>query len=149
MIGPGDAFLSAVAGLVRWPVVPLFGDGSTRLAPAYVDDVAEAAAVALAGPDAHGGVSEVGGPEALAYRTIVNRVAAQLGRHPDMVPVPFRAWDALVAAARLLPSPPITEGQVALMRRDNVPSGKHPGLAAFGVDPTPLDTVLDRTFPVP
>ena len=52
MIGAGDAFLTTLTGLVRrLPVFPLFGDGSTRLQPAFVGDVAEAAATALAGPD--------------------------------------------------------------------------------------------------
>jgi NADH dehydrogenase len=60
------------------------------------------------------------------------------------VPVPFAGWDALAAMARLLPSPPITEGQVALMRRDNVANPALPGLAALGVEPVSLRAELDR-----
>jgi len=64
-----------------------------------------------------------------------------------LLPLPFAVWDALAAAGRLLPSPPITEGQVTLMRRDNVPSPARPGLAAFGVDSTDLATVLREALP--
>jgi NADH dehydrogenase len=149
MIGAGDAFLTALAGVVRFPVVPLFGDGRTRLAPVFVGDVAEAAAIALTGPDPHTGISELGGPEALAYRDLVRRVAQHLGRRPILLPLPFPIWDTLAAAGRLLPRPPITEGQVALMQSDNVPSPSRPGLAAFGVDPTDLATVLREALPRP
>ena len=147
MIGPGDAFLTALAGIVRFPVVPLFGDGGTRLAPVFVGDVGEAAAIALTDPDPHAGINELGGPETLAYRDLVRRVAQHLGRRPILLPLPFAVWDALAAAGRLLPSPPITEGQVTLMRRDNVPSPARPGLAAFGVDSTDLATVLREALP--
>jgi uncharacterized protein YbjT (DUF2867 family) len=147
MIGPNDAFLSALAGLVRSPVVPLFGDGGTRLAPVFVGDVAAAAAVALTDPEPRPGVSELGGPEALSYRDLVRRVAEHLGRRPLLVPLPLSAWGALAAAGRVLPSPPITEGQVALMRRDNVPAPGSPGLEAFGVGPTDLATVLRDALP--
>ena len=147
MIGAGDAFLTALARVVRFPVVPLFGDGGTRLAPVFVGDVAEAAAIALTDPDPHAGINELGGPETLAYRDLVRRVAQHLGRRPILLPLPLPVWDALAAAGRLLPSPPITEGQVTLMRRDNVPSPARPGLAAFGVDPTDLATVLREALP--
>ena len=147
MIGAGDAFLTALAGIVRFPVVPLFGDGGTRLAPVCVGYVSEAAAIALTDPDPHAGINELGGPETLAYRDLVRRVAQHLGRRPILLPLPFPIWDTLAAAGQLLPRPPISEGQVTLMRRDNVPSPARPGLAAFGVDPTDLATVLREALP--
>jgi len=148
MIGRDDALLTALAGLVRLPIVPLFGDGATRLQPVAVRDVAEAAAIALTGPDPHAGISELGGPEVLTYRALVRRVADHLRRRPLLVPLPFPAWSALAAAGHLLPSPPITEGQVALMRHDNVADPGKPGLAAFGVRPTDLATVLRAAYPL-
>src|SRR5512143_2254501 len=43
MFGPQDAFLATILKLLqRLPVYPMFGRGSTRLQPAYVEDVAEA-----------------------------------------------------------------------------------------------------------
>ena len=149
MIGPGDAFLTSLARVVRFPVVPLFGDGGTQLAPVFVGDVAEAAAIALTGPDPHAGISEFGGPETLPYRDLVRRVAQHLGRHPILLALPFPVWDAIAIVGRLLPSPPITEGQIALMHSDNVPNPTRPGLAAFGVDPTDLASVLREALPRP
>src|SRR5690242_8480138 len=43
MFGPGDTFLTPFLAMLRHtPVFPMFGSGSTRLQPAYVEDVAEA-----------------------------------------------------------------------------------------------------------
>ena len=43
-------------------------------------------------------------------------------------------WEALAAACRLLPNPPLTEGQVALMRQDNVADPRLPGLGALEIE---------------
>ena len=136
MIGAGDAFLTTLTGLVRrLPVFPLFGDGSTRLQPVFVGDVAEAAATALVGPDQRPGIHELGGPEVQTYRALVELVMRHCGRRRALLPVPFPVWDGLAAASSVLPAPPLTEGQVALMKRDNVADPDLPGLEALGVLP--------------
>ena len=148
MIGAGDAFFSTLTGLVRrLPVFPLFGDGSTRLQPVFVGDVAEAAATALVGPDQRPGIHELGGPEVQTYRALVELVMHHCGRRRALLPVPFPVWDGLAAASSVLPAPPLTEGQVALMKRDNVADPDLPGLEALGVVPTTVEDVLRRDFP--
>ena len=148
MVGAGDAFLTTLSRLVRRvPVLPLFGAGGTRLQPAYVGDVAEAAATALAGPDRRPGVHELGGPQVQTYRELVELVMRHYGRRRLLLPVPFPVWEGLAAASRVLPAPPLTEGQVALMKRDNVADPALPGLETLGVTPTPVAEVLRRDFP--
>ena len=45
LFGPDDSFVRVIADLLRRaPVYPMFGRGHTRLQPAFVEDVAEAAA---------------------------------------------------------------------------------------------------------
>ena len=145
MFGPDDAFLTTLVGLVqRLPVVPLFGDGSTWLQPVHVDDVAAAVAIVLTASDPPGPAYELGGPEVLSYRALLERVMRHIGRRRPLLPVPFPLWDALAAACRLLPSPPLTEGQAALMRQDNVASPGLPGFGALGIDPAPIEAELRR-----
>lgn len=149
MFGAGDALLTTLTDLVRRVrVLPLFGRGATRLQPIYVGDVAEAAAIALTASDPHSGVSELGGPQILTYRDLLALVMDHAGHHPRLVGTPFVAWKALAIVARQRRVPPVTEGQVALMRRDNVADPTLPGLAAFGIEPTDLATILRRDFPV-
>ena len=148
MVGAGDAFLTTLGRLVRRvPVLPLFGAGGTRLQPAYVGDVAEAAASAFAGPDRRPGVHELGGPQVQTYRELVELVMRHYGRRRLLLPVPFPVWEGLAAVSRILPTPPLTEGQVALMKRDNIADPALPGLEALGVTPTPVAKVLRRDFP--
>jgi NADH dehydrogenase len=40
-----------------------------------------------------------------------------------------------------LPGAPLTRDQWMMLKRDNVTSGKLPGLEAFGIEPTPLAAV--------
>jgi hypothetical protein len=53
--------------------------------------------------------------------------------------VPFALWRILALGAELLPSAPITRNQVALMQRDNIASGDHPGLESLHI--VPKDTI--------
>ena len=143
MFAADGGLLTTVVGLVRRsPVVPLFGRGETRLQPVFAGDVAAAVGAALDAHWASGSVLELGGPEILTYRMLLERAMAATGRRRLLLPVPFAAWTALAAAGRLLPTPPLTEGQVALMLKDNVASTELPGLEALGITPTPLDPVL-------
>jgi NADH dehydrogenase len=126
------------------PAMPLFGDGSVCLQPVWVGDVGEAAARVLADPSTAGQTFELAGPEVLSYREIVRRVAKARGRTVPLVPVPYAAWSAGAAAASLLPEPPFTRGQVALMRSDNIASGDYPGLQTLGIEPTSPTAMLDH-----
>jgi len=108
----------------------------------FACDVAAAAGAALVADWTAGRVLELGGPEILTYRMLLERAMAATGRRRLLLPAPFAAWTALAAAGRLLPTPPLTEGQVALMREDNVASTELPGLEALGIAPTPLEPVL-------
>lgn len=140
-----DAFLSALLSLVRRaPVIPLFGDGGTLLQPVFADDVAEAVARILTEATAPAPLYTLGGPQVFTYRQILERLMAHAGRRPVLLPLPFALWEALAAVAGLLPAPPLTEGQVALMKRHNiVPSGAI-GFETLGITPTPMAQVLER-----
>lgn len=143
MFGPDDAFLNALDRIAALtPVIPLFGDGGTRLQPVHADDVAQAAVRAIGMPEAAGRVFELGGPEVLTYREIVARVLAWKKRRRLLLPLPFAAWDLLAWCGNWLPAAPVSEGQVALMKRDNVASAEAPGFGALGLTPQALDAVL-------
>ncbi len=114
-------FFEALADIVqRAPVVPLFGRGETRLQPVDVDDVALAITHVLTGRETPLPLYELGGPHVYTFRDLVERIVARQGRFPPLVPVPFAVWRAAAVVARVLPAPPVTTGQVALMERDNV-----------------------------
>ena len=74
----------------------------TRTQPIAVDDVVRYLVGVLTVPEARGRTLEIGGPEVLEYRTMLERVAAVEGRRLRVVPVPLLTprlssrWLALV-----------------------------------------------------
>jgi len=145
MFASNNGFLATLASLLqKLPVMPLFGKGQTRLQPVSAEDVAQAAVHALNGANHEGDVYEFGGPEVWTYRNLLQSVMQATGQNRRLVPVPFAVWDTIAAGARILPNPPVTEGQVALMKTDNVASDDYPGLRALGVSPASVDPVLEE-----
>jgi uncharacterized protein YbjT (DUF2867 family) len=145
LCGPEDGFLTMLRGYVtRFPAMPLFGSGETRLQPVAVDDVAAAIAALVTQTAAGASLYEFGGPEVFAYRELLRRIAEHASARCLLVPAPFPLWSGAAAVAERLPTPPLYRGQVDLMRADNVTSGAYPGLDALGVPATPVERLLDR-----
>jgi uncharacterized protein YbjT (DUF2867 family) len=143
VFGPEDSFFNRFAAIARIaPALPLIGGGNTRFQPVYVGDVADAIVAALTRPDAPGRVYELGGPEVLSFRELMQLLLREVRRKRLLVPIPFGL--AMVKAAFLewLPVPPLTRDQVRLLRRDNVASPGMPGLAELGITPTALELIL-------
>ena len=132
MFGRGDALFAGLADIVRvLPVVPLIGGGRTRVQPVYVEDVAEAIARVLAGSP--GLTYELAGPGVYSLRELVEFVLRLIGKRRLLVPVPFVVAEVQARLFELLPSPPLTTGQVDLLRRDSLASGELPGLSELGI----------------
>ena len=148
LFGEDDKFLCALAKLIRVsPVVPLFGDGGTRLQPVYVNDVAKATFEVVADADIAAGVYELGGPDVYTYRELIDILTNHLGRRRIMLPVSFTLWEAQAALASLLPNPPFTRDQLELMRQDNTVAEASRGFPDLHVEPQSLKTLLSRCVP--
>ena len=144
MFGANDALISSLEFLSRIsPVIPLFGQGTGRIQPVFVDDVASAIVAILLADGKPPGLFEFGGPDVFEFRQLVQVVLDHTRRRRIKLPVPAALWRLLAALASTLPSPPLTEGQVDLLSHDNVSDNAVPGLAYLDVIPTALETFLD------
>ncbi len=143
MFGPGDALFGTLAHLARLlPVLPLIGDGHTRLQPVYVEDVAEAIARILADPGTAGRTYELAGPTVYTLRELFNIALRIMGRRRLIVPVPFAVAEVQARLFELLPNPPLTSGQVDLLKADNVASGTLPGLLELNIQPKAIEDIV-------
>ncbi|MBV8971984.1 MAG: complex I NDUFA9 subunit family protein [Sphingomonadaceae bacterium] len=140
VFGPEDQFLNRFAALAKQlPVVPVVA-GGTRFQPVYVVDVARAIVAALNDPATFGGKTfELGGPRVYAFRDIIAWILGEIRSTKRMTEVPDGAARLMGRAGDLLPFVPMTSGQFTMLQSDNV--AQPPGLAAFGIDPTPLEAV--------
>jgi uncharacterized protein YbjT (DUF2867 family) len=142
MFGPGDALFGTVANLARLlPALPLIG-GTTRLQPVFVEDVAEAIANILSDPGTVGRTFELAGPGVYTLRELVEMTLRFTGKWRLIVPVPFAVAEIQARLLELLPNPPLTTGQVDLLKADNVASGALPGLRALNIEPKPVEEVV-------
>lgn len=144
IFGPEDRFFNGFAQLARYaPVLPLIGGGATRFQPVFVGDVAAAVVAALTAPPADRAMPcELGGPEVLSFRQILEFVLQVTGRRRLLVPVPWPLAGLLAAATGWLPGAPLTGDQVKLLKVDNVVRPGNPGFAPFGVVPTSVEAVV-------
>jgi NADH dehydrogenase len=136
VFGPEDQFTNRFASLARMaPVMPLFG-ADTRMQPVYVGDVATAVADAVDGKTRAGATYELGGPEVLTMREILDIILATIERKRMLVPVPFGIARLKATFLQFAPGAfKLTPDQVALLRVDNVvsDSAKAAGLTLAGL----------------
>jgi NADH dehydrogenase len=137
VFGPDDDFFNRFAALARMsPALPLIGGGVNKMQPVYVGDVATAIADAVDGKAKAGSTYELGGPEVLTMREIIEIILATIERKRMLLPVPFGLAKLQALLLQFAPGPlKLTPDQVALLRIDNVVSdaAKAAGLTLEGL----------------
>jgi uncharacterized protein YbjT (DUF2867 family) len=150
LFGPEDQFSNRFAALARMsPALPLIGGGTTRMQPAYVSDVATAIADAVDGKAKGGATYELGGPEVLTMREIMEIILAITGRDRMLVSLPFGLARLKAMFLQFAPGAmKLTPDQVELLRADNVVSdaAKAAGLTleGLGITPDSLEAVAPQ-----
>ena len=141
VFGPEDRFTNRFAGIARLsPMLPLIGGGLTKLQPVYACDVATAIADAVDGKTEAGAAYELGGPEVMTLREIIEDILKITQRDRVLVPLPFGLAKLKALFLQFAPGDfKLTPDQVELLRTDNVVSGaaKAAGLTLEGLGITP------------
>ncbi len=128
LFGREDILVNNIAwALRRFPVFALFGDGSYRLQPIYVDDLAALAVdQALASENT---VIDAIGPETFTFRELIAVIAAAIGKRRPLVSVPpglgYAAACVIGTCVRdvFLTREEITGLMQGLLCTDSVPTG--------------------------
>jgi uncharacterized protein YbjT (DUF2867 family) len=125
MFGPEDRLFNRFATIARLlPFLPLMGGGRTRFQPVFVGDVAAAIATASAGRVRLSTVYELGGPEVITLRGLLQQTLQWSGRRRFLLYIPF--WIAKLGAffTAALPNMlrPFSFDQIYLLEIDNVVS---------------------------
>src|SRR4029079_18415934 len=150
LFGPEDQFTNRFAALARIsPFLPLIGAGVTRMQPAYVGDVATAVADAVDGKTKPGATYELGGPEGLTMRGIMEIILGITERKRMLVSLP---WGLAKFQAMFLQFAPgalkLTPDQVMILQSDNVVSdaARAAGLTleGLGIAPDSMEAVAPQ-----
>ena len=150
VFGSEDQFANRFAALALMsPVLPLIGGGATKLQPVYVGDVATAVADAVDGRTKAGAVYELGGPEVLSMREIIEIILRVIERERMLVPLPFLVARFKAMVLQFAPGPlKLTPDQVALLKTDNVVSDAATAagltLQGLGISPDSMEAVVPQ-----
>lgn len=140
VFGPEDDLTNRFAAMARLPFLPVIA-ARRKFQPVYVRDLAKAIALAALEPGRFAAKTyEIGGPQVMSMIELHRAILEITGQHPEIIQIPdFIA--GLIARLGWLPGAPLTRDQWMMLQRDNVPAKGAPGLAAFGIGPTPLAAV--------
>ena len=150
VFGPEDEFTNRFAALARMsPVLPLIGGGETRMQPVFVGDVATVVADAVDGKAKAGATYELGGPEVLTMREIMQWILTTTDRKRMLVPLPFGLARFQAFFLQFAPGAlKLTPDQVELLKSDNVVSeaAKSAGLTleGLGIAPDSMEAVCPQ-----
>src|SRR5262249_43530053 len=150
IFGPEDQFTNRFAALARMaPALPLIGGGLTKMQPVYVGDIATAIADAIDGKARAGGTYELGGPEVLTFREIMELILKITDGKRMLAPLPFGIAKLQSIFLQFAPGPmKLTPDQVELLRSDNVVSdaAKAAGLTleALGITPDSMEAIAPQ-----
>ena len=124
VFGPEDEFYNRFAVLAKnAPFMPLIA-GAIKFQPVYVGDLADAIFAASEGKARSGTVYEIGGPEILTFRQILDSVRRWTDRQRPYLPLPLWLMELQTILTSPLPNSlrPITLDQVRMLKVDNVVS---------------------------
>ncbi|MBC8130132.1 MAG: complex I NDUFA9 subunit family protein [Rhizobiaceae bacterium] len=147
VFGPEDQFFNRFADMSRLaPVLPLVGGGITRFQPVYVNDVADAVAMAVEGKVPGGKAYELGGPEIVSFREAMEIMLKVVRRKRGFVSIPFGLAGRMAGFLEKLPGAPLTTDQVKQLQRDNVVTeaaiADGRTFEAFGILPQTMESIL-------
>lgn len=119
----------------------------TKCQPIAIDDVVAYLVGVLAHPETAGETYEIGGPDVLTYREMLQRVGTHLGHAPRIVPVPVLSprlssyWIGLVTDVDTDVARPLIEGlkNPVVVTDDRIRD-------IVSVDETPFDEAIERAL---
>lgn len=122
IFGRRDSFVNLLANLIRKsPAMPVIGDGSYRLAPVAVEDVAACFVKALQLEAAEKQIFPLCGPSELSYNRLLEIIADALQiKQPVKIHCPTLLVKPFVAVLEKIPHFPITSDQMGMLLIDNI-----------------------------
>ena len=145
VFGRDGGVLPTFVRQVRWsPVVTVIGPGDNRLQPIWVEDVAAFFAKSIDLGEAANRVFELGGPDAVTWDELYERIKRVLRTKRPTVHVPFGVARLGAAATEWLPGAPITRDQLKMLQAGDNVADVTPAVETFEIGLLPLDEQIRR-----
>ncbi len=147
IVGPGGSSFRIMRNLVeRLPVLICPGWTKTRTCPVYLEDVCRAFKYCIDHKETENKVIDLGGPDVMPYRSMLEKLAKKTGSRAKFLSVPFfspvisRLWLTLVAGAPKNLVYPL----VASLKSEMLPSDER----RLPIDMMTYDEMLEMTLKI-
>jgi uncharacterized protein YbjT (DUF2867 family) len=122
IIGPWDGFTKKLLDMIKLsPVIPIPGQGIAKFQPIYIKDWLRCINKVIDDPPSYISTFDIGGPEHLTYKEIVETLAESAGRKKPTFNIPMGLLKmSTLFLGTVLSSPPVTLDQLRLLESDNV-----------------------------
>lgn len=148
IIGDGSSSFEIVRQLARrLPVMITPRCIRTECQPIAIDDVIEYLVAVLETPETANDTFEIGGPETLPYKELLEQTARLLGSRLLIVPVPWFPLSAAAQCVDLVTSVPNTVVQPLVLGMENRVIVEHNRIDPLvSVEHTPVETAIERAL---
>ena len=129
----------------RAPVTPIVGTGREQIQPIWVEDVGRYFAAAIDSPETANRTFELGGPDVVTWNELWERLKKTLGVHRPTVHIPMGLMRVQASLFSVLPKPPVTRDQLAMIEAGDYVLTSSDAVDTFGLPLLPLDEQLRRS----
>jgi NADH dehydrogenase len=143
--GERDGFFNVIADLVRLSpgVVPIPAGARSRFQPMWIGDYARIVARAVDDPATVGRVYELGGPDFMTYREMVEEVLRGMRARRAILPMPQPLIRLVARSSELVRLPfPVASDQLRQLSLDNITT-LDAVQRQFGFEPRPMTGGLE------
>ena len=136
IIGGGDVFLQRLIPIFKLSFfVPLFGNGTIKFQPVFIDDVSMAVEKIVYEKIEGNNIYELAGPKIISYKDFYNHIASCLNKTRVLTPVPLNFIKPVISIAEKTPFSPLTSEQLLLFEKDNVSMNIDKSFKNLGINP--------------
>lgn len=142
IIGEGSEFIEMLSGMVRKRIVPMIGRGDRMFQPVCAGNVSEGFLKGMQQPQTAEQIYEVGGPEVLSYRSMLDILASVMDCRIMKIPMPAGLLRPVAAVMQRFPSFPLTNDQITMFMEGSVCKDNSIFFETFGIEPVSFENCL-------
>jgi NADH dehydrogenase len=141
IFGAEDNFFNQFARMTSIsPFLPLIGCGKSNFQPVFVGDIAKVIEHAVEGK-VKAGTYQLGGPEILSFKEIMQRILKYTNKKRILLPIPFCLAKIIAIFA---PRSVLTCDQVTLLQSDTVVTSRTKTFTELGIYPTAVEAIVPQ-----
>ncbi len=142
----GDEMSRTIKAAINRPFVPLIAGGRAHVQPVALDDVCACVVRSLGLPETQGKIYELGGPDRISVKEILEQAASSAGRKIHTMAIPTWMVRPVVGVLQRFQSFPLTVDQLRMLSQDNV-CEVDPYVKTFQLEPKSFSRSIPTLFP--